>query len=162
MVRGMELVTEQTAAAALLGVTTRTLRDWSTEDGFPTNPGGYDITAINNWREDNQRKGASLAEKVRAIKAGIQSEKLRQMKLDTAKRQLEQDVREEKLLPRESWEQFAALLLSGLADWCEQLPDLIAAEVPKKDQPRIRKRMQNELNSMRSHLADELRRGPSK
>lgn len=153
----MSVIIQQKQAAEALGVTPRTLRDWQNVDGFPDCSRGYDVEAIRTWRQANERKGSEPERVAKQIKLGVLAEKLKQMQLRTKKDQLDLDAKEGTLLPRKAIEQSAAVLLSALGDWCEQLPDLVAAIVSKKDQRKVRDRLKTELDARREQLADDLK-----
>jgi hypothetical protein len=154
----MPLVARQTEAALRLGVTPRTLRDWRQLDGFPDCTRGYDLEAIQRWRQAHERKGSEAADAARKLKLAITAEKLRQMQLRTRREQLDLELKEGTLLPRKAVEQSVAVLLSALGDWCDQLPDLIAAICPnQRTAAKVRARLQQELDRRRAQLADDLK-----
>jgi transposase-like protein len=156
----LEHVAEQKEAARRLGITPRALRDWAKEPGFPDWSAGYDLQAIRRWRDQHGRKGSDDDGTSRKLKLAIAAEKLRQAKLETRKRELDLQTKEGQLLPRQAVETFASTLLSALADWCEQLPDLIAGELPKKHGAKIAARLTRELHQCREQLAEDLKRLP--
>jgi len=156
----MPLIVQQKEAAELLGVSSRTLRDWQAardENGFPDCSSGYETEAINAWRRDNQRKGSETSEAAKNIKLGTAAEKMKQARFDTRLKEMEVGKEEGTLLPRKAVEQSAAVILSSLGDWCEQLPDLIAQICPnKKSAEKVRTRLKSELDRRREQMADDL------
>jgi hypothetical protein len=157
------IVTEQKQAARILGVTPRTIRDWMRDypSEVPDTSAGYDIDAWRKFRESHGKKGSPEGEQLRKLKLARQAEALKRDRVKTRHDELNLEVKEGGLLPRPTWELFGANLLSGLADWCEQLPDLIAAQCCKKCGKTIGERLKKELNKRREQLAEDLRRSPS-
>lgn len=154
----MPLIQQQNEAALRLGISPRTLRDWRQLPGFPDCTAGYDLEAIHAWRREYERKGAESHETARKLKLGIAAEKLRQMQIRTRREQLELELKEGTLLPRKAVEQTVAVILSSLADWCDQLPDLIAPICPnRRSAERIRERLKAELDARREQLAEDLK-----
>lgn len=154
------LVLEQKEAARRLGITSRALRDWMQDPGFPDWSAGYDISAIKRWRDDRGRKGSDLDGKADAVRLATNLQKLEQAKTTSRLLNLKLEREEAKLLPRQAIEVFHATVLSGLADWCEQLPDLIAQILPPEHRETIRERLRDELATRREQLADELANCP--
>jgi hypothetical protein len=153
----MPVISQQTEAADYLGVTPRTLRDWSNQPGFPDSAKGYDTEAIEAWREREQRKGSTEDQTAKKLKLALTAERLKQAQIQTRRDQLELEKREGTLLPRKGVEESMAVILSSLVDWTEQLPDLIAAIVPADTQAKVRDRLRTELEERRVQLAGELR-----
>lgn len=156
----MPIVAQQTDAADLLGVTPRTLRDWMRIPGFPDCASGYHIEAIRQWQESNARKGSEPEDAMRKLKLALQAEKLKQAQIETRDAQLRLEAKEKTLLPRQAVERSAAVILSGLVDTCEQLPDLVAAIVSKQEQAKVREFIKRELTELRMRIAADLRALP--
>lgn len=153
------IVIEQKEAADRLGVTARTIRDWRDQHSdFPDCSAGYDLDAITAWRDRLAKKGSEDGDAARKLKLARQAEALKRDRLRTRDAELDIAEREKELLPRPTWELFAANLLSGLADWCEQLPDLIAGQCCKKCQKTLGDRIKKELDRRREQLAEDLKR----
>lgn len=156
----MPLVAQQTDAAEQLGITTRTLRDWMRLPGFPDCSGGYNVGSIRQWQESNARKGSEPEDAYRKIKLATAAEKLKQAQIETRDSQLRLEAKEKTLLPRQAIERSAAVILSGLVDTCEQLPDLVAALVSKSEQAKVREFIKRELTELRVRIAADLRALP--
>lgn len=155
------VITERKSAAKALGITERSLGDWKKQPGFPDTSAGYDIDAIQRWREAHQRKGSVESDQMLVVNKAIKLEKLKETQRKNRLLELEIQEEEGKLLPRHLYEAFIASLLSGLGDWCEQLPSLIETEVPAKYGKKVRTRIEKELRDMRDRLAEELKREPA-
>lgn len=148
-------------AAALLGVTPPALGDWVKEPWFPADgktPAGWNVTAIRTARDAMGRKGSEQSDQAKRIKLAREAEKLKQDQIKTRKETLKLKEQEGELLPRRGWELFAAELLTAFTDWCDQLPDLIAAGEPKKGRKRLKQRLKAEFDLKRRELRDELER----
>src|SRR3990167_1956606 len=157
----MAIVAEQKEAADKLGVTERTLRDWREQHpDFPDCSAGYDLDAITAWRDRLAKKGSDRGTQMQTLKVARAAEALKRDKIRTRKEELHLQEQEKELLPRPSYELFLANILSGLADWCEQLPDLLAGECCKKCKKAIGPRIKAELDRRREQLAEDLKRSP--
>src|SRR5262245_44365759 len=128
------VVQEQKEAARIIGVTARTLRDWMRDypDEVPDTRAGYEIDEWKAFAQTHGKKGSKEGETLRKLKVARQAEALKRDRVKTRHDELNLEVKEGGLLPRPTWELFGANLLSGLADWCEQIPDLIAGQCCKK------------------------------
>lgn len=71
------MIEQQKDAAAALGVSPKALRDWMAEPGFPDCSQGYDVAAIEAWRNSRQRKGAELGNLKHAVQVATMQQKLR-------------------------------------------------------------------------------------
>jgi len=147
---------DQAQVANLLGVSDRQLRRWQTEPGFPDCTAGYEIQAIKAWRDARQLKGSEEADAGRRIKLARDAERLKRDKIVVQKEDLLLREMQKELLPRAAWELFAATLLTHLSDRLNQLPDIIAADTPRKYQRRIADRLRRELDSIRRELRSSL------
>lgn len=157
----MTIVQEQKEAAEKLNVTARTIRDWRDQHAdFPDCSRGYDVDAIRAWIDRLAKKGSDRGTQMLTIKLARAAEALKRDKIRTRKEDLALQVQEGELLPRPGYELFLANILSGLADWCEQLPDLLAGECCKKCKPALGPRIKAELDRRREQLADDLKRSP--
>lgn len=156
----MPLISQQTEAAESLDVSARTLRDWSRLPGFPDSSRGYDIAAIQQWRQENERKGSESDSATKKLKLALLAEKVKQASVDTKLANLKLETAEGTLIPRKGVEQTAQIILSSLSEWCDQLPDLIAAQLPKKYQAAVAKDLKRELDKRRVELASELKSLP--
>lgn len=157
----MAIIQTRKDAADLLGITARQLGDWKHEDGFPDCTNGYDIDAITKWREERNRKGSAKSEIDQQLRRALLAEKLKREKQKNYLDKLAIEEAEGQLLKREFVERFIAGLLSGLGDWCEQLPGLMEAELPVKYGKKLRARLESELRRMRDQMADDLKRVPT-
>jgi len=71
------IVKQQKDAAEHLGVTATALRKWQKEPGFPDCRRGYNISKIEQWLNNRQKKGSQAGDQLQAIKTAIQAQKLR-------------------------------------------------------------------------------------
>ena len=156
----MAIVQLRKDAADLLGITPRQLGEWKHEDGFPDCSNGYDIDAIAKWREERNRKGSGKSEIDQQLRRALLAEKLKREKQKNYLDKLAIDEAEKRVIPREVIETFIAGLLSGLGDWCEQLPGLMEAELPVKQGKKLRARLETELRRMREQMVEDLKRMP--
>lgn len=163
----MPVVKSRKEAAAILGVTEKALGNWATEAWFPEDATGrtpkgarvdWDTDKIAQAREVQQRKGSAPAEAAKRLKLATDHEKLKQAELQTRRKQIELAVEEGELVPRRAVELHFATLLTELGDWCEQLPELVAADVPAKVRPKVKARIKDELDRRRRELSAELQR----
>lgn len=161
ILKSSTIVSQRRQAAKLLGVTERQLGTWFNEPWFPPDGRtkvGWDVAAIRKARDAMGLKGSETSEKARQIKLARDAEALKQAQIITRERTLKLQERERSLLSRRGWELFAAELLTGLSDWCDQLPALIAADFPKRHSAKIKRRIKAELDRKRLELRDELAR----
>ena len=130
----------QTKAAEALGVTPRTLRDWSAADWWDANfrnAAGYDVEAIAAAVNDNARKGSTLSaerEKLRHERDQLDNE------LAAAKVRAELRKEQESLgnvLPREEYEEFVVEIIGMLCDELLEIPRRMLTHVPKSAWPVI-------------------------
>lgn len=156
----MPVFTQQVDAAKSLGITPRSLREWEKEPDFPDCSRGYNTEAIQQWRQENDRKGSEVDSTKKRIQIGILAEKMKQAAIKTKMDTLAMEAAEGKLIPRKGVEQTAQIILSSLSEWCDQLPDLIAAQLPKKYQAAVAKDLKRELDKRRVELASELKSLP--
>lgn len=158
----MPIVKEQKEAAQILDVTPRTIRDWrEAHPDFPDCSNGYDTDAIEAWRQKLAKKGSEEGEQIRKVKLALGLEALKRERIATRRDENRLKAEEGEYLPRPTYELFGANLLSGLADWCEQIPDLIAGQCCKKCAKTIGERLKKELDRRREQLAEDLKRSPS-
>lgn len=145
----------------MLGITDRVLGLWASEPWFPQDgrtSSGWNVPAIRAARDAMGRKGSEQSDQSKRLKLASDAEKLKQAQYETRKRELDLRVKEGELLPRRGWELFAAQLLTALGDWCDQLPELLSADVPRKYRKKVRERAKQELDLKRRELRDELER----
>ena len=157
----MPVVSQRKEAARILGITARVLGDWAKEAWFPADArtaAGWDTDKIAEAREVQHRKGSVPAEAAKRLKLATDHEKLKQAELQTKRKQIELAVEEGELVPRRAVELHFATLLTELGDKCEQLPELIAGDVPAKLRPKLKARLREELERWRRELAAELKR----
>ena len=148
-------------AARALGVAPATLREWMRDPAFPDCTNGHDIEAINAWRieKQNNRQGVNNSDELELkgkIQLQLSGEKLKQAIVETKKKQLELDVKEGQLFPRQAAELALATVFTELSDAWDQMSDVITttAKVPKKYQPALRRRIVEEFDAMRARLRD--------
>ncbi|TWT49031.1 hypothetical protein KOR42_39470 [Thalassoglobus neptunius] len=149
----------QSAAADELGITARQLRNWEQEDWFPDGgrtKSGYDIALIRQAQESLGKKGSELREAAVALKMRTGEAKLERELVEVQRKQLILKREQGELVPRRAVELFASTVLTELGDWCDQLPDLLAAVVPARARKDLRKRITDELNRRREQLATRL------
>ncbi|GEM_PF-1887540 len=152
-------------AARFLGVTGQALALWTKENWFDpawkTRVGPddcYNIVAIRAARDAMGRKGSEQSETTKRLKLDLDREKLKQSEIATGEKQLGLRQREGDVIERRAVELHFATLLTALSDWCDQIPELIAADVPRRHAPRIKKRLQGELDRRRHRLRNDLER----
>lgn len=157
------IVQEQKEAARILGVTPRTIRDWMRDypNEVPDTSAGYDIDQWKAFRESHGKKGSPDGEALRKLKLARQAEALKRDRVKTRHDELNLEVKEGTLLPRQSHELALASVLASLADWCEQLPDIVGGCCCKKCKKTIPKELKNQLDRCREQLAEDLKRSPS-
>ena len=156
----MAIIGTRKDAAKLLGVTEKALGNWKHEEGFPDCSLGYDVDAIKAWREEWNRKGSGASDFDRQQRRELMAKRIESQTLKNYNENLDRLEREKQLLKREVVEQFIAGLLSGLGDWCEQLPGLMEAELPAKQGKKLRARLETELRRMREQMVEDLKRMP--
>ncbi len=154
------IVYQQKTAAEYLGVTATALRKWEKEAGFPDTSNGYDIDAIRAWIQRRSKKGSEQSELSHSLSIALKGEKLKQARLDTKKKELELAARESQLIPRKAVELSFCTVVSGFHDMCEQLPDLIGAQLPPKHRQRLADLIKRELDDMRHRIASDLKSIP--
>lgn len=160
------LLSGQKAVASHYGTSERNVRYWLEDPEFPRRPDGkFDTDAIDQWRASRPKMLSQQADNQFGQANAVLGLKLKEQKLKTEtekalKAQREREAFEGELLPRRAWETFAATLLSELADWCDQLPELAELQVPKKHGIKLRKWLESQLDMRRVQLADELKQGP--
>lgn len=154
-------VKTQRAAASKLNIDERQLRRWMKETWFPADgksADGFDVGSIAAARDAMGRKGSAEAKAARDLKLQTDRERLKQAELKTKAAQLQLRQTEGELIERDAVELHFALMLTQLGDWCDQLPELIAADVPKSHRAKIRNRLKSELDRRRRELQSELKR----
>ena len=155
------IIRQRKDAAKLLDISDRGLGLWAAQPWFPAagrTAEGWNVTAIREAREIHGRKGSEESDTAKRVRLGIDAEKLKQARIRTRKEDLNLLEQEKELLPRRGWELFASTLLTELGDWCDQIPDLIAADAPLEHQVKLRARLKDELDRRRRDLAHELER----
>lgn len=173
----MPQLTGQKAVAKHYGCEDRNVRFWMDDPDFPQPTGDkrnvYDTDAIDAWMATKPqmllRRGAAvksdgvtpeMGKANAALTLQLKQYKVQREKELALKAQREREAFEGTLLERRVWETFAAELLSGLADWCDQLPELLEGQIPKKYAAKARKWLEDQLNARRAQLADDLKRTP--
>ncbi|HUG89250.1 MAG TPA: hypothetical protein VML55_00345 [Planctomycetaceae bacterium] len=163
----MPVVRTRQEAAEILGITPRVLSLWARDTWFPADATEQDgrgrrinwnTDAIAAARDAMGRKGSEPAETARRLKLATDQEKLKQAELATRSREIDLAVKEGALIPRYAVELHFATLLTELGDWCNQIPDLVSADVCRKCRRKLRARVADELNRRRHELAAELQR----
>lgn len=148
----------QVEAARALGITDRQLRNWRNEADFPDCSGGYDVAVISAWRDKHCLSGSAGQLDMAEVKLAREREQLEIDRIKRARESLKLEAEEKELLPRRSWELFAATLLTNLGDWCEQLPDILAGVCTDDCREGVRERLAGELDDRRRDLREELGR----
>jgi hypothetical protein len=115
------LIPEQKQAAEALGVSSRTLRDWAHEPGFPDCASGYDVVAIKAWRDKHARKGAELSDQLDRLNTALKGSKLQREQLAIEKARLALDVAKRRLIPLEELQSLLGDLAAALRQCGEQL-----------------------------------------
>lgn len=158
-------VSDQDEASTRLGVSARTLQRWEkTAAWWPRGArtkDGYDVAAIAAARPKSEsgdddetplRAAARQAEHVKTIEEG------KRAKIRRETEELKLRVQQGELIPRHGIEQSFADVLTGIADWCEQLPDVVISmcSVPKRHHRGLRQLLITLLEAKQHELADEL------
>jgi len=151
------IIQSQKKAAEALGITATALRNWLKEPGFPDCSGGYHLEGIRDWQQQHQRKGSRLSEANEQLTVALKAERLKREQFRTRREEIAIESLEGTLIPRKGVEQTAAVILSSLADLCEQFPDLVVTRLPVKYQAKMHKFLQDQLNQWRAQLASDLR-----
>jgi len=141
------VVDTQAEAAAHFGVHERTFRTWLAA-GCPGRPGAYDLSAIADWRRDQQApdKASETTHRARLLEIRVEKERLA---LDEARG---------RLLPLEELQRWVRRYAGELRARIEQLPDVLLAELPPK-QPRralsaARQRLRRAVDDLCQTIAD--------
>jgi DNA-binding transcriptional MerR regulator len=153
------VIATQKDAASALGITTRQLRTWASEDWFPPagrTAAGWDVEAIKAARDREGRKGSEQSEDRQQIRALREQEGLERDRIRTTRERLALQSDQGELIPRAAVELFASTFLTIFGQWCDQLPVMIARDVPAKFRARIRDRLSRELEAQRQSMRDEL------
>ncbi len=167
MSNSISIVPTRKQAAALLGITERALADWVKEPWFPRaavgqdgrgNNRNWDVAAIRRARDVAGRKGSDpqLEIATRRAKAMKAVEDAKKAQIENDLRRLKLNREQGELVPRQALELFSATVLTSLSDWCEQLPDIIAGELPQKHRKRIHGRLKEECDHRRRQMALDL------
>lgn len=158
-------VGDQDEAATRLGVSARTLQRWEKTAAWWPKGGrtaaGYDVAAIAAARPKSEtgehdetplRAAARQAEHVKTIEEGKRAKIRRQTE------ELKLRVQEGELIPRHGIEQSFAETLTGISDWCKQLPDVFVSmcEAPQKYHRGLRRLLTQLIEQKQHELADEL------
>jgi hypothetical protein len=155
-----EIVTTQKEAALRLKVTTRTIRDWKKLPGFPDTHQGYDIPAIEQWVEEQTRKGSEDSDKARDLNIRIKEQQLRAETAKADKLERQEEFDRGNILPRDLWESFAAECIGKARDHLRQIPQQLCKLVPRKYWPKLRGEGDLTVRKILTELARELERGP--
>lgn len=122
----------QKDAAEKLGIKPSSLRAWMKEPGFPDTTHGYDVVAIQRWRDAHGKKGSEDGDKMQELKLAREAMRLRldRVKADEAEREAE--VQKGNILPRDEF----TLTLRELITQCRtrlttDLPRELAKRFPK-------------------------------
>lgn len=156
------LLRGQKAVGAHYGVTERAVRLWMDDPMFPQPSGDqYDTEKIDAWRKTRPKeRDSDLSQANAALSLQLKQYRVQREKEAALRAQREREVYEGTLLPRRSWEGFAANILASLGDWCDQFPELIENQVPRKYRKQIRDWAEQQLSRMRDQMAEDLKRTP--
>jgi len=138
------------------GVALQTVKQWRTEtDPMPGRPGAFDLSEIARWRIARAERGGGPKE-------GTTKSRLEEtnLALEVQRRKVQLDRLQETLVDRAAVELFCSTCLTHLGDWCDQLPQLVAAELPKSHRAKIANRIRRELDQRREQLSSDLRQLP--
>lgn len=119
--RKPNLVPEQTEAARLLGVSTRTLRNWMDVAGFPDCSSGYDLRQIREWRDEQQKKGSLPDEKRLEDNARQHAAKTRSLEAKAVLDELALAEKQGLLVPRDLVIELLAVLATMIRDTSREL-----------------------------------------
>jgi len=134
-------------AAVELAVNERTLKSWLKLPGFPGRPGEqgrhqagrFPIDTIRTWRAayfGTGEGGEFAAARLTDRREGARSKRLKN------------DLLEGRLYYREDVERNAAELTTRIAGRLEELPTELAAELPAKDRPRLKRRLAERVRAI--------------
>lgn len=155
------IVRSRKDAAAALGVTPRQLGNWTHEPWFPAEgrrSGGWNVTAIAAARDQAGKKGSDVSEVAIRLRLAREAADVGIKEARAERERLALDRDRGAVIPRPAIELFAATLLTEIADWCEQVPDIVANSVPTKYRKAIRQRLREELDRRRRATRDRLER----
>lgn len=155
------LVSTRNEAAKLLGVTPRQLGTWCHEPWFPADAKskqGWDVEKIRKARDAAGRKGSDISDEARRLTLEEKREKVERLRIHRERDQLKLERERGRLIPRAGVELFASTILTELADWCDQLPDVIGNTVPTKIRKTLKARIRDELDKRRTNLREQLER----
>ncbi|HEX4070865.1 MAG TPA: hypothetical protein VHX68_06830 [Planctomycetaceae bacterium] len=150
------IVKEQKEAARILGTTDRSLRNWMRDPSFPDWSSGYPIEQIKAWAEEHRRTGSDAREQAQKLQLALKEEKVAEAQIRNEQRRLELAKQQGELLPRETVERALSLIATRATDILDQMPDIIRGVCSKKDQDRVARRVQQELDKWRIDLANAL------
>jgi hypothetical protein len=147
-------------AAELLGVTPPALTLWTREPWFPpagrNADGSWNVPIIDQARQQANRKGSETSDAARNLKLATAAEKLKQNRITTQRQELELRERQGDLFPRAGVELFIASFLTAVGDDLDQLPAIVAKDVPTKQRKRVQSRLKDELDDLRKKWRDDL------
>jgi hypothetical protein len=155
------IVATQKEAARELGVTQRQLRNWMAAPWWPANgrvADGYNVDAIRAARDAMGRKGSEQSRQAAALKLANDAEKLKQNRVKTQQVELELKQQQGDLFPRAGLELFVATFLTAVGDDLDQLPAIVAKDVPTKYRKPVQARLQQEFNDLRRKWRSDLER----
>lgn len=158
MKRRRRLVTSQIQAANELGVTPRTLARWRLIDTFPDCRRGYDLKAINAWRDEHGRKGSQYSEVMLKLRVATLGEKLKQAVLQVRSDQLGLQAAEGKLIPTAAVKASIDLILNTLQQWRATMPQAAAEMLPKRLRPKYIALCQREFDKLITQTKSDLGR----
>lgn len=156
-----QIVKLQKEAAELLGVTPTALRQWAKLPGFPDCSNGYDVEAIQRWRQEQDRKGSDTSHTLTKLKLGIQAQELRIKKVRADQAEREEQLAQGNILPRDEYELFAREVITIARDRLQAIPQTLCRLVPKEFHSAILTEGKDHIRRILTELARALEDGPS-
>jgi hypothetical protein len=149
-------------AAEQLNVSPPTLLNWSRETWFPENgrnsDGTWNVAAIRTARDALGRRGSERSDQGKALKLANEAERLKQNRVKTQQLQLQLGEDQRNLFPRAGIELFVASFLTAVGDDLDQLPSIIAKDLPAKYRRKFSDRLRQELDDLRRRWRADLER----
>lgn len=152
------IIKERKEAAKVLGISPRWFGEWKKLDGFPDCSHGYDIDAIEAWRDENGFKGSDLAEEAKKLKVEITAQKLRieTARADAAERA--EQAAKGNILPRDEFETAVAEIIAIARDRFRGLGKEACKLAPKSLHNKLRKSIDQDVDTILCEFENGLHR----
>lgn len=152
------VIKQQKNAAEQLGITATALRKWQKEPGFPDCRKGYDVSKIEKWLNDRQKKGSQTGDRLQAINTAIKAQKLRIDKSKADRIEDEREIEKGNLIPRDEFEIAVIEQITIARDYIKPIPKLLCKFVPKKYHKKLMAEGDRIVRKTFDNLAQELER----